>query len=89
MAEGAGNRSPEAGEDARTDAGSVGYHGPCPPVGRHRYFFRLSALDCELPSLGPSAGRRELERAMQGHVLETATLMGTYQQSGRPGDSGG
>lgn len=84
LAEGAGNRDlPEAGEHARTDADSLGYHGPCPPVGRHRYFFRLAAVDCTLPSLGPRARRKDLERAMEGHVLATAVLMGTYARPGR------
>jgi Raf kinase inhibitor-like YbhB/YbcL family protein len=77
--EGAGNatRAPE-GEHALTHADSLGYHGPCPPIGRHRYFFRLVALDARLPSLGPDARRADLERAMAGHILGTAVLMGTY-----------
>ena len=86
LAEGEGNRDPSVGEDARTDANALGYHGPCPPIGRHRYYFRLFALDTTLPSLGPKAGRAELERAMAGHVLGSAVLMGTYAQStGRSG----
>ena len=80
LAEGAGNHPSSEGEEALTDDHSLGYHGPCPPIGRHRYYFRLSALDAVLPSLGPAAGRRELEQAMTGHVLETAVLMGTYEQ---------
>jgi Raf kinase inhibitor-like YbhB/YbcL family protein len=84
LQEGAGNhdRAP-AGEHARTDADGLGYHGPCPPVGRHRYYFRLTALDATLPSLGPRARRADLERAMEGHVLATAILMGTYARPGR------
>ncbi|HEU4799829.1 MAG TPA: YbhB/YbcL family Raf kinase inhibitor-like protein [Gemmatimonadales bacterium] len=79
LPEGAGNAPPEDGSlDARTDAGSTGYHGPCPPVGTHRYFFRLFALDTMLPDLGPDADRREFERATAGHVLATAELMGTF-----------
>lgn len=55
------------------------YGGPCPPVGRHRYLFKLYALDTVLPDLrGPTA--EELLRAMQGHILEQATLVGTYQK---------
>lgn len=55
-----------------------GYGGPCPPIGRHRYFFKLYALDQELPDLdGPT--KAQLEKAIQDHVLEQATLMGTYQ----------
>ena len=81
LPEGAGNGAPPAGASwALTDAATLGYHGPCPPIGRHRYFFRLHALDTRLPSLGPRARRAELERAMAGHVLGTAELMGTYQK---------
>jgi hypothetical protein len=80
LGEGAGNRRPDAGDEALTDEDTLGYHGPCPPIGRHRYYFRLSALDCALPDLGPAARRRELERAMEGHVLATAVLMGTYRK---------
>lgn len=58
----------------------IGYGGPCPPVGRHRYFFRLFALDTMLGDLG-RAHRDELERAMRDHVLDRTELMGTYQHS--------
>jgi Raf kinase inhibitor-like YbhB/YbcL family protein len=61
----------------------TGYGGPCPPIGRHRYFFKLSALDVALPDLG-SATKAQLEQAMQGHVLATAELIGTYQKSTSP-----
>jgi Raf kinase inhibitor-like YbhB/YbcL family protein len=55
------------------------YGGPCPPVGRHRYFHKLYALDTVLPDLkGPS--KAALEKAMQGHVLTHAELIGTYQK---------
>lgn len=84
LAEGAGNREPAApARHAVTDANSTGYHGPCPPIGTHRYFFRLSALDRVLPDLGSSPHRSELERAMDGHVLGTAVLMGRYARAGR------
>jgi Raf kinase inhibitor-like YbhB/YbcL family protein len=61
--------------------GTVGYSGPCPPPGhgRHRYFFRLHALDAEL-DLEPGAGREQLDRALEGHVLETAELIGGYER---------
>ena len=55
----------------------TGYGGPCPPVGRHRYFFKLYALDTELPNLGHPTKAVLLE-AMQGHVIGEAVLMGTY-----------
>jgi Raf kinase inhibitor-like YbhB/YbcL family protein len=54
-----------------------GYTGPCPPGGTHRYFFRVFALDRKL-ALEAGAGRDELERAMEGHILATAELMGNY-----------
>lgn len=81
LGEGAGNHSDAHAHEAITDDNSLGYHGPCPPIGRHRYFFRLHALDTMLPALGPKARRAELERAMQGRVLDTAVLMGTYARS--------
>jgi Raf kinase inhibitor-like YbhB/YbcL family protein len=61
----------------RNDARQVGYQGPCPPIGRHRYFFHLFALDREL-QLHDGASRKQLEAAMKGHVLAKAELMGTY-----------
>jgi Raf kinase inhibitor-like YbhB/YbcL family protein len=57
-----------------------GYGGPCPPSGTHRYFFRLHALDMKLP-LEEGATRGELERAMEGHILAVAELMGTYMRT--------
>ena len=63
--------------EGRNDWGRAGYGGPCPPVGRHRYFFKLYALDVLLPDLG-QPDKRRLERAMQGHVLAQQELIGTY-----------
>ncbi|MBU1003547.1 MAG: YbhB/YbcL family Raf kinase inhibitor-like protein [Proteobacteria bacterium] len=57
--------------------GRIGYGGPCPPSGTHRYFFTLYALD-SMPDLPPEASRAQLEQAMEGHVLATAQTMGTY-----------
>lgn len=67
--------------EGRNDFGRVGYGGPCPPRGhgRHRYVFRLYALDDEL-DLDSSAGKAELEQAIAGHVLTTAELVGTYER---------
>jgi Raf kinase inhibitor-like YbhB/YbcL family protein len=62
----------------RHDGGGQGYSGPCPPIGRHRYFHKLYALDAELAGLGADSRKADLERAMQGHVLAQAELMGTY-----------
>ncbi len=55
------------------------YGGPCPPVGRHRYFFKLYALNKVLGDLGHPL-KKDLEAAMQGHVLASAQYMGTYEQ---------
>jgi len=55
-----------------------GYTGPCPPIGRHRYFFKLYALDVLLGDLGQPT-KSDLERAMRDHILEHAELVGTYE----------
>lgn len=57
-----------------------GYGGPCPPVGRHRYFHKLYALDAVLPDLG-NTNKAALEKAMENHVIEHAELVGTYQRA--------
>jgi len=69
---------PDGTRQGLNDWNRVGYGGPCPPIGRHRYFFKLYALDTELPDLDEPS-KAKLEREMQGHVLEQATLMGTYR----------
>jgi phosphatidylethanolamine-binding protein (PEBP) family uncharacterized protein len=58
----------------------LGYGGPCPPIGRHRYFHRLYALDATLGAL-PEPTRAALDRAMAGHVIGRAELVGTYQKA--------
>jgi len=57
----------------------TGYGGPCPPIGQHRYFFKLYALDIVLPDLMQPV-KDTLEKAMQGHVIASAELIGTYQR---------
>jgi Raf kinase inhibitor-like YbhB/YbcL family protein len=57
----------------------TGYGGPCPPIGRHRYFHKLYALDTVLPDLGRPS-KAKLETAMEGHILARAELVGTYQR---------
>ena len=59
--------------------GRTGYGGPCPPIGRHRYFFKLYGLDSMLPDLG-QPNKEKLLHAMQGHILGRAELIGTYQR---------
>lgn len=58
----------------------TGYGGPCPPIGRHRYFHKLYALDTVLPDRG-KASKPDLEQAMKGHILAHVELIGTYQKS--------
>ena len=71
--------STAGGIQGRNDFGKIGYGGPCPPPGKpHRYFFKLYALDATL-DLRAGAKKQDVERAMQGHVLGQAELMGTYQ----------
>lgn len=66
--------------EGKNDWGRTGYGGPCPPIGRHRYFHKLYALDVQLPDL-QAPTKAELEQAMQGQVVATASLIGTYQKS--------
>jgi Raf kinase inhibitor-like YbhB/YbcL family protein len=70
---------PPGTKQGTNDWKRTGYGGPCPPIGRHRYFFKLYALDTVLPDLG-GANKPALEKAMQGHVLAQAQLIGTYQK---------
>jgi len=71
---------PEGTKEGLNDWKRTGYGGPCPPIGRHRYFHKLYALDVVLADLGrPTKG--ELEKAMKGHILSKAELVGTYQRS--------
>jgi len=56
----------------------TGYGGPCPPIGRHRYFHKLYALDTLLPDLG-QPGKTKVEQAMEDHIIEQTVLMGTYR----------
>ena len=58
----------------------TGYGGPCPPIGRHRYFHKLYALNATLPDLNRPTKAR-LEQAMRGHVIAQAEIVGTYQRS--------
>ena len=65
--------------DGLNDWHRSGYGGPCPPIGRHRYFHKLYALDVVLPDLKKPA-RTILEQAMKGHIVAEAQLVGTYQK---------
>ena len=70
---------PEGTRQGLNSWGCTGYGGPCPPIGRHRYFHLLYALDCQLPDLGEPHKNRLLV-AMDGHILARAELVGTYQK---------
>lgn len=59
---------------------STGYGGPCPPIGTHRYFHKVYALDTVLPDLNHPTKAR-LEAAMQGHIIGQSELIGRYQRS--------
>ncbi|HJR42444.1 MAG TPA: YbhB/YbcL family Raf kinase inhibitor-like protein [Gemmatimonadaceae bacterium] len=74
-----GGGLPDGTREGLNDWKRAGYGGPCPPIGRHRYFFKLYALDTLLPELG-AATKSEVETAMRGHVLEQAELLGTYER---------
>jgi Raf kinase inhibitor-like YbhB/YbcL family protein len=67
------------GFQGKTDFGKVGYGGPCPPSGTHRYFFKAYAVDSELP-LKAGATKDELLKAMENHIVAQAQLMGTYRR---------
>jgi len=70
---------PPGTREGVNDWGRTGFGGPCPPIGRHRYFHKLYALDTVLPDL-KRPKKAALEKAMQGHVLAQAVLIGTYQK---------
>ena len=70
---------PAGTREGLNDWGRTGYGGPCPPIGRHRYFHKLYALDTVLPELA-RPDKAALEQAMAGHVLAKAELVGTYEK---------
>jgi hypothetical protein len=73
-------KAPSGARDGINDWKRTGYGGPCPPIGRHRYFFKLYALDTVLGDLGTPT-KTKLEQAMRDHVLEKAELIGTYERA--------
>ncbi len=80
LPQGVGAKDLPAGtREGTNDWKRTGYGGPCPPIGRHRYFFKLYALDAVLPDLGKPT-KKDLEKAMEGHIVAKAELMGTYQK---------
>ncbi|MCX6739757.1 MAG: YbhB/YbcL family Raf kinase inhibitor-like protein [Candidatus Parcubacteria bacterium] len=73
------NSVPEGANLGKTSAGKTGYVAPCPPTGTHRYLFKIYALDIKL-DLTPNAGKDNLEKAIQGHILDSAEIIGIYQR---------
>ena len=71
---------PGSTREGLNDWKRTGYNGPCPPVGRHRYFHKLYALDVVLPEM-EGATKAQVEDAMQGHILAQTELIGTYQRA--------
>src|SRR2546423_1902318 len=68
---------PEGAQQGQNDFGKRGYGGPCPPSGTHRYYFKLYALDLT-PDLSGNADGHAVNKAIKGHVLAEAQLMGRY-----------
>jgi Raf kinase inhibitor-like YbhB/YbcL family protein len=82
LPEGAGAKEPPKGVGVGVnDWSRTDYGGPCPPIGRHRYFHKLYALDTVLDGLSKPV-KRDVEAAMKGHILAEATLLGTYEKEG-------
>ncbi len=73
------NSCPDNSIECVTSFGRTGYGGPCPPSGTHRYFFKLYALDRML-DLSFKAGLTEIEKSMEGHIIEKAELIGLYKR---------
>jgi Raf kinase inhibitor-like YbhB/YbcL family protein len=71
---------PPGTREGLNDWGRAGFGGPCPPIGRHRYFHKLYALDIVLGDLGKPR-KADLEKAMHGHVVGEAVLIGTYEKN--------
>ncbi len=70
---------PNGSKQGTTDFRRVGYGGPCPPSGTHRYFFKLYALDATL-NLPATTTKKDLEKAIRGHILAQAELIGKYHR---------
>lgn len=74
-----GDMLPAGGNQGKNDGDTLGYMGPCPPSGTHRYYFYLYALDAKL-NLPLGAKKDDLEKVMKGHVLDKAEVMGRYRK---------
>lgn len=78
LPEGGSKQLPAGTREGLNDWKRTGYGGPCPPIGRHRYFHKLYALDVVLPDL-QTPSKAKLEAAMRGHILAETQFIGTYQ----------
>jgi Raf kinase inhibitor-like YbhB/YbcL family protein len=70
---------PGGGKQGTTDFRNIGYGGPCPPSGTHRYFFKVYALDSML-NLPAGKSKKDIEHAMKGHIINQGELVGTYSR---------
>jgi len=70
---------PDGARQGTNDFGRIGYGGPCPPGGTHRYFFKIYALDAQI-NLAAGASKRELLKAIEGHILAQGQLIGKYKR---------
>jgi Raf kinase inhibitor-like YbhB/YbcL family protein len=84
LPEGASGSLPAPAVEGRNDFHTEGWRGPCPPIGTHRYYHKLYALDRMLEPTGPIT-KPDLERMMIGHVLAKAELVGVYRRFDQPG----
>ncbi len=73
---------PQGARQGTNDMDNHNYHGPCPPIGRHRYMFKFFALD-NCPDLTEGSTKAQLEQAMQGHIAMQTVLIGTYAAEGK------
>ncbi|MHC4706923.1 MAG: YbhB/YbcL family Raf kinase inhibitor-like protein [Planctomycetota bacterium] len=71
---------PNGARQGTSDFGRIGYGGPAPPSGTHRYFFKIYALDVQI-DLPPGARKPDLLKAMEGHILAQGQLMGRYKRT--------
>ena len=73
------NVDPNAIYVGKNSSGNIGYDGPCPPSGTHRYFFKLYALDTVISVL-PGGSKEQVLKEMEGHILAQGELMGTFSK---------
>jgi Raf kinase inhibitor-like YbhB/YbcL family protein len=80
LAEGGSKTPPPGSREGNNDWKRTGWGGPCPPIGRHRYYFKVYALNAELGNIGSPATKADVERLMEGKIIAQGQLMGTYQK---------